>query len=278
MKTNPITLSLIATVVAFCTTACSKNTQGDDGSGTVPPPIVTTIKSFYPTTATTNDPVRIVGSNFTGVTNVSFGGSAAASFTVVSDTVIMAKVGAAGSGDVVATRSGTNASASGFTYYTPQQYNFSGISEYGAVGYPPTMPYQGITNAETCAFTIRKINLLDTPRLSQNGGGFPAIPSFAKEADYVILSGVKLETFSHAAFFGGGVGVYSFTTNVPADGLFSSVYAKITGSQITIPAQRPSQLSNIEIKGSGTLINGKITMHVETEYRGQTKKSDFVSQ
>lgn len=74
------------------------------------------IQSITPTTASSGTLVNIYGVNFFGVSAVSFGGIAAASFTVNSPTNIAAVVGAGGSGNVtVATGTGT-ASLSGFVF------------------------------------------------------------------------------------------------------------------------------------------------------------------
>ena len=77
---------------------------------------VPTIASFTPTSATTTNMVTITGTNFIGITSVSFGAAAAASFTVVNSTTINAVVGAGASGDIKITNSGGSASIQGFTY------------------------------------------------------------------------------------------------------------------------------------------------------------------
>ena len=77
------------------------------------------VTSFSPAYAGTGDVVTIVGTNFSNITNVTFGGTAAASFTVVSSTVITATVGSGTSGSIVVVKTGmTNVSTAGFIYST----------------------------------------------------------------------------------------------------------------------------------------------------------------
>ncbi|MEO4000559.1 IPT/TIG domain-containing protein [Mesorhizobium sp. CAU 1732] len=89
----------------------------------VPMPSVSAIAPNTGSTAGGTE-VAITGGGFTGATAVSFGGTPATSFTVLSDTEIMATApaGAAGTVDVVVTTpGGTSAvgAASSFTYVTP---------------------------------------------------------------------------------------------------------------------------------------------------------------
>lgn len=90
-----------------------------------------TITSFTPTTASTGVTVTITGTNFTG-TEVKFGGTDAASFSVVSPTQITAVVGAGATGKItVTTDGGTATSASTFTY-TPTP--IPTLNEWGLIG------------------------------------------------------------------------------------------------------------------------------------------------
>jgi hypothetical protein len=79
-------------------------------------PAAPTITNFTPTSATEGDVVTINGQHFQNVTAVSFGVTAAASFTVVSSTQITAVLGTGHTGAVsVTTASGTDTEA-GFRY------------------------------------------------------------------------------------------------------------------------------------------------------------------
>jgi len=74
------------------------------------------IYSFSPAATGTGSTVTIIGSGFSGATAVSFGGMPAASFTVVSPTVITAVVGAGATGDISITTSVGTVMHGGFTY------------------------------------------------------------------------------------------------------------------------------------------------------------------
>ncbi|OYU84384.1 MAG: hypothetical protein CFE24_07190 [Flavobacterium sp. BFFFF2] len=76
-----------------------------------------TISSFSPSNANTGEVVTITGTNFSSITAVNFGGTAASSFTVVSATRIRATVAAGTSGSVTVVKTGfSNASSAGFVF------------------------------------------------------------------------------------------------------------------------------------------------------------------
>ena len=78
-----------------------------------------TITSFTPTTAATAATVTITGTNFTGTTGgagVTFGGTNATSYVVVTNTQITAVVPAGTSGSVVVTNTGGTATKTGFIH------------------------------------------------------------------------------------------------------------------------------------------------------------------
>ncbi len=76
------------------------------------------INSFTPSTAGTTETVTIKGKHFTGSTAVSFGGVAAASFTVVNDSVITAVVAAGASGNISVTNPHGTGIKAGFVFCT----------------------------------------------------------------------------------------------------------------------------------------------------------------
>ena len=90
------------------------------------------ISSFSPTTAGTGTAIIILGTGFTGTTKVSFGGTSASSFTIVSDTVITAVVGAGTSGSVGLTTRGSTPSLSGFNYITAPKISYKASQTYTA--------------------------------------------------------------------------------------------------------------------------------------------------
>lgn len=75
-----------------------------------------TLISFAPAVAGTGGTIQITGTNFTGVTAVSFGGIAAASFIVNSPTSISAVVGAGASGSVTVTSTNGSITKPGFVF------------------------------------------------------------------------------------------------------------------------------------------------------------------
>jgi hypothetical protein len=77
------------------------------------------ITSFTPTSGNAGSVITITGSNLTGTTSVSFGGTPASSFTVVNATTITATVGNGSTGNVSLTSPLGNASRSGFQYTGP---------------------------------------------------------------------------------------------------------------------------------------------------------------
>jgi len=87
-----------------------------------------TLLSFTPTSASTGSAVLLKGTQLTGATAVRFGGSSAASFSVVDAETILATVGTGASGAVSVTTPGGTASLAGFTFSSTSAPGISSFS------------------------------------------------------------------------------------------------------------------------------------------------------
>ncbi|MEI6696584.1 MAG: LamG-like jellyroll fold domain-containing protein, partial [Bacteroidota bacterium] len=96
-----------------------------------------TISSFSPAIGSVGTLITINGTNFTGATAVSIGGTAAASFTVLNSNIITAVVGSGTMGVISVSTPGGSATSSGsFTYLFPNTGNalaLNGSSQYVSV-------------------------------------------------------------------------------------------------------------------------------------------------
>lgn len=98
-----------------------------------------TITSFTPTSGETGDNISIVGSGFAGATAVSFGGTAASSFTKNSNTSITATVESGSTGEVAVTNPKGIGNLAGFSYIPSSG---GGVTTYllGRFGYDKNSP------------------------------------------------------------------------------------------------------------------------------------------
>lgn len=261
--------------IQFC--ACQKS---DDPTPAPPPPVINAaVSSFVPKTATAGDVIRISGVKFTGATAVTIGNTAAQSFQVISDTVIMAYVSAgASSGNVSVTAPTGNADATGFVYYTPQQSTLTGTMMYATLSSQATaMPtldsskFKSFTVQETISFRVRNINPNDVERnVAALFAGVKMYKSrFVDSPNYVILSSVISQDPKPINGYGGELN--SFTANSPS--LYGSVFAKVVGETITIPSQTPIN-GYIFISGSGVIKNGVVVSldYVIDDSHGNSKR------
>jgi hypothetical protein len=286
------TLSKYLTAIclyALCASACSK----DDQPSTPPAPVIvnTSLTSFVPGTATAGDPIKITGNKFTGATAVMIGNTPAQSFQVISDTVIMAYVATTGvsSGKIAVTTPLGKAETAGFTYYTPVSYSLSGTTRYASLdkfysrpqgGYEvDSSDYKTYDRAENCTITIRQINPNDVDRNASATEFFSTASTYkvrsryTDSANYVILSGVVDEATHGITGIVYGQ-AYSFT-NTSRE--WSSVFARIEGSVITIPRQFPLN-GYVYITGSGELKNGVLKLnYFMDDTRGNSKTGNLIS-
>lgn len=146
---------------------------------------VPTITSFTPTSSALAGSVTIYGTGFTGATAVSFGGTPATMFWIVSSTQISAQVAAGASGSVSVTTPGGTATMAGFTYIPP----------------PPTITsFTPLTAASGATVTINGTNF--TGATIASFGGIDA-------ASYTVVSANQITAIIAA---GGSSGLVSVTT------------------------------------------------------------------
>jgi len=264
-----IIYAALVVMVLISVTACRK--QGSDAAQ-IP-------ASFYPQIATSDDPVKITGINFTTATGVSFGSTPAKSFTIVSDSVIFATVGAGASGNISISIPSGNIVMTGFTYYTPKTfqmegpctYYYSGASfTYGTTVYSPG----SLNRTDSGTISILGLNRFDTHRnffyitgLSSWSTSIPANP-YADSANYIRLYGFYDD-------FGGYPS--STTGRYLRIGQTQVVYAKLVDTSLTIPSQDILVLKK-NIKGSGSLVNGKLKLNytVSSSYGNVTGALDNI--
>ena len=85
------------------------------------------ISSFSPASALKGATVTVKGTNLSGATAVSFGGTTAASFIALNDSTVTAIIGTGATGKVVVTTPfGVATSSTNFTYLGPTVYEFTG--------------------------------------------------------------------------------------------------------------------------------------------------------
>ena len=92
------------------------------------------IQTVVPVTASAGTPVTITGQRFTGTSGVYFGGVQAASFAVLSDSVIVAIAGAGASGNITVTTTTGYGRYAGFTFSPPIPVILSFSPASGPVG------------------------------------------------------------------------------------------------------------------------------------------------
>jgi hypothetical protein len=185
------------------------------------------VTAFTPTSGPAGTVVTITGTNLTGATSVTFGNTAATSFTVVSATTITATVGSGATGNV--------------TVVTPAGTASLGTYTYGLI--PPSItgftPMSATTNAKVI---ITGSNLSAVSNITIGG----VVTDFAIISDSVIWADVGTGATGYVAVTGpGGTdSLAGFTYVVPQPLAFTS-FTPSTGTTGT----------NILIKGAGLSAN-----------------------
>ena len=177
------------------------------------------ISSFSPTNATSGDIVTIIGNNFTGATSVTFGGTSAYSYNVVSPTTITAMVNGGSSGNIsVKVQGGGTYSLAGFTYTIPPLPTIASFT--------PTSAPNGAT------VTITGSNFIGTSSVKFGG---TAAPSYTVDSPTSITAIVGSGTTGSISITtpGGTASLTGFTYLPPAITSFTPLSGK-PGAVITI--------------------------------------------
>jgi len=192
--------------------------------------VTPSITSFTPTTASTGTTVTITGTDFDAITGVSFGGVAAASYTVTSLTSISAVVAGGASGNVAVTNSAGTGSLAGFVYCAPAAASLtSGVNS---------------NNQTVCQNTA--ISSITYSTTNVTGATISGVPSLtvSYNANIVTISGAPINA-----------GVYTFTVS------FTGGCQTITATgTITVTASNTLTLSSAAGTNSQSVcINTPIT-------------------
>ena len=152
------------------------------GASALPPAIT----SFSPTSGTYGTTVTIQGTGLIQVSTVAFGSQPALNFTILSDTVITAVVGAGATGDVIVTASAFADSATGFTYNQPPTLSITGYAPMSATsGTGVTITGNGFLTTPNVTFggvTASNVHVVNdsvlTATVSGGSTGYVAVSSF----------------------------------------------------------------------------------------------------
>jgi len=231
---------------------------------------VPTITSLNVYTAATGEKVELNGTNFDNVTQVNFGGVAAASFTIVSATKITAIVGNGASGNVEVVNANGTAKLAGFTYLPPPAITSFSPTTAGAnelvtingtnLSTVTTVSFGGIAATSFTVVSATKITAIvgsgasgEVEVIAARGAGKlsgftylppPEITSFspttASSGDIITITGTNLSTVIAVKL--GGIAATSFTV-VNATKITAIVGSGASGEVEVIAAKGTSKLS-----------------------------------
>jgi hypothetical protein len=159
------------------------------------------LSGFSPTGGTTGTTVAITGSSFTGATSVTFGGTAAESFSVESDTRITAAVAAGtATGEIaVTTAEGTATSSGAFTFFSA----------------PTITSFTPSSGGPHATVTVTGTNLTGTTHVSLNGMSAPCSVVSATKLTFTVPVGATSGTIAVTTPGGTATSGGSFTVSPP---------------------------------------------------------------
>lgn len=213
------------------------------GTAAAPGFIVPLIKSFDPQSGSKYTVVTIKGLNFNGISSVSFGDSAAASFTIESDTVIKAVLGNGNSGSVTVSN-GVYTDAKDYFFYFPY--------------YPAISSFSPDTAGSGAVVTILGSHFREVDAVSF--GNTPAT-SFTVLSDTVIT-----------AVVGNGSSGYVFVAgNNATDSLAGFVYSSVLSLKLCPPAGSTSISSNL----SGTTYQWQLSLNAGASFSNISNNANY---
>jgi Leucine-rich repeat (LRR) protein len=227
------------------------NFSGGGGGATINgnpfaiPVVPPTISAISPATAMLDATVTITGTKFTGTTAVSFGGTAASSFTVVSPNTILAVVGQGTSGNVSVTTPAGTALFPGFNYIAPPVIT-SFSPSIGPVG--TTVIFTGLNfsttlNNNTVYFGAVKANVLAATTTSLT----VTVPAGANYQPISITTN-NLTAYSKKPFTvifpGGGTGFTASSFAPKVDNTTGSFPVFVTGIDLNADSKADLVLPN----------------------------------
>ena len=261
----------------------------------IPLPPTPVITSVSPDTAYAGTTITIRGAHFTGANEVRFGGYNAASFKVISDSLLTAVTSSfGGSGFVDVISAGGMASQPGFTFVYPIPVVTSFSPDSGATGATVTIHGSNFINAEAVlfggdgasSFTVLSDTLITAVvgggasgsilvQATHGNGSLPGFTYIQSAGDMVITSfspdsaGTGQTVTIHGSHFTGadtvafgGYGVYSFT--VVSDTLITAVVG--IGGSGAVTVEGPGKFAQLNgftfiTTPSPTLIQPQLSLY-----------------
>lgn len=258
------------------------------------------ISSFTPTTGGVSVSVTIKGLNFTGANSVSFGGTPAASFTVVDDETIVAVTGVAGNGDIAVTTSFGTGKKAGFVYTgSPIITSFSpktagpgatititglniGTTNSITLGGAPVLSYTVVSHDTVKAVVNNGSTgdlILTTPYGSSTAGGFiyvpaPVITSFSPVSgpvgttititgqNFSPVAGNNIVSFGAVQATITAASATSLTVTVPAGITYENI--SVTTNRLTAYSIKPF-LATFENYGNTAFGSGSFTPRLDAK-------------
>ncbi|MBD1210483.1 MAG: IPT/TIG domain-containing protein [Ignavibacteria bacterium] len=241
------------------------------------------IRSFTPTTTSPGTSVVITGIRFTGASAVSIGGTAAASFTVESDTQITAVVACNNvSGEIVVTTAAGTARLAGFTLTSASLLVTSFSPTSGPPGTVVTVVGRGmqcvnrvtiggvaatqitttLSNQSSMSFTVPNGAITGALTLTSPFGSASANDRFTVTVPAPSITGFSPTSGAPGAVITVTGMNLAGATSVSIGGVLANYTVNRDGTvSITIPANAPSGIISITTPG-GTATSGRATLTV----------------